>query len=85
MSWTPAALATALHYEHVFQPLECFIPGVEIPDQHSPTLEQACAWLDSYNHRNPDSEIQIVDVSELDGELCVSVFSYVEIVDLKMV
>ncbi len=84
MSWTPAALSIALRYEYVFQPLEYFHPGIKISDRYAPTLEKACAWLHRYNLLHPGSEIQIVDVSVINGELCISVFPDVELVDLEM-
>lgn len=84
MSWTPAALAVALRYKHIFQELDNFVPGIQISDRHVPLLESACAWLDSYARQNPDSGIHVVDVSVVNGRLQVSVFPDILEVDQRM-
>lgn len=84
MSWTPAALAVALRYKHIFQELDNVVPGIQISNRHVPVLERACMWLDAYIQRNPDSGIQIIDVISVSGALQISVFPDIDAVDQRM-
>lgn len=84
MSWNPLALALALQYEHVFQPLEYFETGILIEDAHAPSLEEACVWLDVYVGQNPESGVVIIDVSVIDGSLMISAFPDIDAVDRRM-
>lgn len=84
MPWNPFALALALQYEHVFQPLEYFEEGILIDDLHVPSLRDACVWLDAYIRENPESGIVIIDVSVVGGSLTISAFPDIAEVDRQM-
>ncbi|TDX21108.1 hypothetical protein [Rhodovulum visakhapatnamense] len=84
MSWSPLALALALEYEHIFQPLQYFEPGIVIADVHVPSLKEACVWLDAYVRQNPDCGAVIIDVGLFDAGLMVSVFPDIPEVDRRM-
>lgn len=84
MSWNLFALALSLKYEHVFQPLQFFEPGILINDLHVPSLEEACVWLDAYVCQNPECGAVIIDVSVIGGSLTVSVFPDIAEVDRRM-
>lgn len=84
MSWNPFALALALQYEHVFQPLKYFDAGIQIDDLHVPSLKEACVWLDAYLRENTESGVVIIDVSVVGGSLTISAFPDIDAVDRMM-
>ncbi|QFT59053.1 hypothetical protein FIU94_09470 [Sulfitobacter sp. THAF37] len=84
MPWSPLALALALKYEHIFQPLQYFEPGIVIADVQVPSLNEACVWLDEYVRGKPECGAVIIDVGLFEAGLMVSVFPDIPEADWRM-